>query len=362
MNKGKACYKVQVYGFDRFGTKVRRRRILRGGSKAAAERLEFDLKTELANLEKGYQSKTFGEFNKLIFFPFIKENYPTEFPTLSGTIKKHCSGIWNLKLEAINPGDITKILTEAGEQLKSGTVNKIKGYINRSFNHAMSHGLPSNPVDKVRMKKSVEEQYKPTILTKTEMQSLLIAAKRMEPQWYPIYCCAVYFGARAQELWALKRSDVCLEDNTITINKTYSRHLKKVKSTKTGGFRVIALPKKLLPLIHHLMVGPKDGYLLPHPAAFTNGKQANVLKKLCRKIGITEVKFHSFRHYFCTHALANGGGSPGVMSVSGHQHLRSLNTYIHLSSISNRGVCDLIDLDLPSDNQKVVNLFNSKAQ
>ncbi|MBT7790716.1 MAG: site-specific integrase [Calditrichaeota bacterium] len=341
-------WQVQCYGFDKYKIKTRRRRIVHG-TKAAANRVESELNKELGQLVMGYHSVTYGLFLKKEYFPYILEEHPTEFPTLSGTISKWCSGIMDLKMEQINMKDVVDILKEAEKSVAFSTVKNIKGYISRSFTYAMSQGFPYNPCDKIRLKNKNQQEYKPRVLTKTEIDILLTRSKNELPQWYPIFALGVTLGCRAAELAAIKRSDVCLDTETVSITKSWSRHLQAHKSTKTGDWRVISLPSQLMPLIRNLMVGRKDDYLLPRPAALLRGKQANVMRKFCKKIGITEVDFHSLRHTCCSLLLASGNDFLSVMSVSGHKSLRSLNTYISASGIQNKGVCEKMNIKLPSD-------------
>ena len=352
-------WQVQCYGRDKYGVKTRRRRVVHG-TKSAANRVESELNKELGQLVMGYKSVSYGQFLKNEYFPQFQAEYPSEFPTLSGTLNKWCQNIMDLKMEQINMSDVMKILKQAEEHVSFNTVKKIKGYISRSFTYAMTQGFTYNPCDKIRLKNKNQQEPKPKVLTKSEIEILLAESKRHLPIWYPWYCMSVYIGTRCNELTALKRSDVSLEEGTITISKSYSRQLKKIKSTKTGDWRVISLPQQLLPLIKHLMVGPRDGFLLQKPQGLLHGKQSGILRQFCKKIGITEITYHSLRHTFCTHALANGASTAQVMSVSGHKNLRSLNIYLSLSGVPNKGVCDLLNIKLPSKS-KVIPLKHKKG-
>ncbi|MBT4643815.1 MAG: hypothetical protein HOC09_33860 [Deltaproteobacteria bacterium] len=89
----------------------------------------------------GYHSATYGQFLKIEYLPYIREQNPTEYPTLSGTLMKWTHDILDLKMEQINMSDVMKILKDAEEHVAFGTVKKIKGYISRSFTYAMTKGF-----------------------------------------------------------------------------------------------------------------------------------------------------------------------------------------------------------------------------
>lgn len=40
---------------------------------------------------------------------------------------------------------------------------------------------------------------------------------------------------------------------------------------------------------------------------------------------------HTFRHYFCTHYLVNGGTLPGLQAITGHMSLETLQIYLHMA-------------------------------
>ena len=86
----------------------------------------------------GYHSATYGQFLKIEYLPYIREQNPTEYPTLSGTLMKWTHDILDLKMEQINMSDVMKILKDAEEHVAFGTVKEIKGYISRSFTYAMT--------------------------------------------------------------------------------------------------------------------------------------------------------------------------------------------------------------------------------
>jgi len=138
-------WQIQCYGIDKYKVKTRRRRIIHG-SKAAAVRCESELNKELGRLAMGYHSISYAQFLKMEFFPHIREEFPTEFPTLSSTINKWCQNIMELKMEQINMKDVMDILKTAEKSVSFSTVKKIKGVHLQVFCFCKRTRIPSKPM------------------------------------------------------------------------------------------------------------------------------------------------------------------------------------------------------------------------
>ena len=175
LENGVTCFMVQAYGRDRYGKSVRRRRILKNVSKAAAVKLERELNVELAALQQGltYAGMTYEKFLTLEWYPFCSEHFETEYPNLVSSLNKHALPLMQLRIETINSTDIKEILDAVSDAATVGTARKIRSFLNRSFDYAMQGGLSSNPVTSVKINKKNCKEYDPGVLTREEIKILL---------------------------------------------------------------------------------------------------------------------------------------------------------------------------------------------
>lgn len=152
-------------------------------------------------------------------------------------------------------------------------------------------------------------------------------------------------GLRIGETCALEWSDIDLINGTIDVNKTYSKAIKQLSTTKSkSGTRKISIDKETVNLLKLYQVRqsqlfhegggnlPKVVFSTPTRKYFHTYVKQNALDKVCDKAGIPRFTFHAFRH---THAslLLNGGISYKELQYRlGHATLAmTLDVYSHLS-------------------------------
>jgi integrase len=361
VENGVTCFMVQAYGRDRYGKSVRRRRILKNVSKAAAKKLEKELIEELAALKQGltYAGMTYEKFLTLEFYPFVEESFETEYHNLYTSLNKHAAPLMQLRIETINSTDIKKILDKVSDAVTVSTARKIRSFLNRSFDYAMQGGLSGNPVSSVKIDKKNCKEYEPGVLTREEIRILLQQSKILKPDWYKIWALALFSGMRSGELYALLRQDVDLNNKLISVTKSFNKHI-GIKSTKSGRNRRIPIADNLMPLIKELMVGPKHEPLLPRPYDWKKGDQARITRNFCTGIGISEVKFHDLRATFITQLFAAGASIAEVQAIVGHVDLKTTQRYLRLAGVDVAGVTNRLDITLPQDHMnKVVNMFGT---
>ena len=110
-----------------------------------AKRIEHDLIAELKDKKDGfdYAGKRFGSFFTNHYLPYYEMNF-TDADYARLVVSKWCQSIFQVKLNAVTPNDISLILSEAAPELSYGSLKKLKSYLSRAFNHAVKGGLPSN--------------------------------------------------------------------------------------------------------------------------------------------------------------------------------------------------------------------------
>jgi integrase len=354
---------VQAYSTNKWGQSVRRRRKLYTSSKAAAKKLERELIEELSALKSGFNlaGMTYNSFLIKEFYPHCDEHFPTEYHNLYMTLNKWCKPIMELRIETINPTDIRGIIDKVSDEVTTSTARKIRSFINRSFEFAKEFGLQSNPTEPVKIDKKNCKEYQQMVLTNEEVKILLTQSKILKPYYHKVWALSLFLGTRISELIALLRQDCDLDQQIISVSKSYSKRLKtdsKIKQTKTGKWRKIPIADNLMPMMRELMVGPKHEPLIKANHVLLKGDQSRVLKEFCIGIGITPVTQHALRATHITQLFASGATIAQVQSIVGHSSLSTTQIYLRASGVTVKGVTNCLDFTLPSEKiNNVVNMF-----
>ncbi len=172
-------------------------------------------------------------------------------------------------------------------------------------------------------------------------------------------------GMRSGEMHALLWTDVDLANRKITVSKSFNKRLNLVKSTKAGYWRTVPVSDELFSLLMELKAtAGSNAHVLPRFWEWSQGLQAEVLRKFCLGIGIRSVCFHSLRACFATQLLAHDIAPARVMKICGWRDLKTMQRYVRLAGIDEKGATQVLKV-LPSDAAvmaEVVNLFAFKSK
>ena len=149
---------------------------------------------------------------------------------------------------------------------------------------------------------------------------------------------------RIGEACAVEWSDIDLINGTINIDKTYSKSIRRLSTTKSkSGTRLISIDQATVnmlklyqvrqrQLFHEVGGVPEVVFSTPTRKYFHTFVRQNALDKTCKEAGISRFTFHAFRH---THAslLLNAGISYKELQYRlGHSNIAmTLDVYSHLS-------------------------------
>jgi integrase len=281
--------------------------------------------------------------------------------------------IWiNRRASDLTKGDGRQILNAAkADGAKEGLLKQIKTSVNVVFNWGIEEkyivGTSSTPVEGLCVSDKTERV--PQILTLEDIRNLLGKAREYEHPWYPIWAFAFLTGMRSGELKALQWKDLDFEKRVITVSKSYSPHLKGIKSTKAGYWRNVPISKDLEGVILSLKNGqntsPED-FVLPRHYTWTNGQAGEVLRGFLNEIGISkDVVFHTLRACFATHMLAQGVDQATVMKIGGWRDIKTFQIYVRLAGVEVKGATDVLDVlpkMQPVTTGRVVNLSEYMEQ
>lgn len=249
-----------------------------------------------------------------------------------------------------------------------GFVKHIKSTINTIFQWGIENrliqGVQESPVKGLNLDHRREEKL-PEVLNLDEIKRLLQAGKDLEHPWYPVWAMALLTGMRNGELYALKWSEVDLENQKILVSRSYNTRMRGEKSTKSGKWRTVPISEELLIVLKELKESdPNREYVLPRLPGWREGMQAVTLRQFCSGIGLKSIRFHALRACFATQLLSNDVAPARVMKVCGWQDLKTMQFYVRLAGVDEKGATDSIRI-IPTDREcmdKVVRLIDFKAK
>jgi len=251
-----------------------------------------------------------------------------------------------LKVQEISPADVRQIINKMeSDGYSKSRMKAFKSGVNSVYRWGLESGtiraMTTSPAQSVKLYKIMDSS-PPLILTRSEIERLLGAAKEVDHPWYPIWFMALHTGMRSGELFALEWSDVDLEGRIIMVSKSYNNRMDLVKSTKAGYWRNVPINDDLLEMLNSFRIKPIDAlwdgkHVLPRLNRWANGEAAKFLRDFCVEIGITPVNFHSLRACFATHLLNAGVSSPVVKKICGWTEEKVMTRYIRLAGIDVAG-------------------------
>jgi len=117
--------------------------------------------------------------------------------------------------------------------------------------------------------------------------------------------------------------------------------MKKVKSTKSGCYRIVPISSELMALLYEIRTETgRTPYILPRIWRWAAGMQAEELRNFCLGIGLTSIRFHTLRACFATQLIQ--GGVPAIMiqKVCGWKDLKTMQRYIRMAGVEIEGATE----------------------
>ena len=224
----------------------------------------------------------------------------------------------NVSLAHVSPRDVCEFRDRRLATVKPATVCRELCVLQHAFNVAKREwGLPisSNPVAATRKPKI--ENRRDRRLRDNEYEALLDACSRCRNHLIrPIITVALETGMRRGELLSAEWRYLDIEHRTL--------HL---PHTKNGFARTVPLSPSALTALQGLDTD-HEGRIFPMSKVAL--KQA--WGRLKRRAGVTDLRFHDFRHEAISRFFEMGLSLPEVASISGHRDPRMLLRYTHFEA------------------------------
>jgi len=271
------------------------------------------------------------------------------------------------RLNEIKRNDIKGFIGDlVAKGLTRSTVRNALSILRGIFNSAIEEGLfESNPAANLgRFTRNARtSEVKGVALTTEEVENFLSAAKRINPEYYPIFLLAVRAGLRRGELVALQWGDIEFgKDDTdanrfILVQHNYVR--REHTTTKSKKSRRVDMSRQL----RSVLVKMRDAHVR---GALTKGR-ADVSKDLVfsspdgrildpdnfyhlhfvpvlNKSGIRRIRLHDLRHTFGSLLIQRGASIVYVKEQMGHSSIQvTVDTYAHLIPGADISFVDRLD-------------------
>ncbi len=252
--------------------------------------------------------------------------------------------IGQIRLTKLTDVHIDHLLTDLRSAGKSTDLcRKVGELLRRVLRFAMKKGLVSdNAASKVDLPTVRVEEIHP--LTEEQVRAFLKAAEKN--RLYALYLLALDTGMRQGEIIALDWTDFDFEAGTVSITKSATRtgvkggvRIKEVKTPasrrklrlgtmtlealkwfreKTPGKGMVAFPTR------------GKGLRYGEDRHLDKGVLLRSFKRLLRKAGLPEIRFHDLRHTHATLALQRTKNIKAISKRLGHEDITvTLNTYAH---------------------------------
>ena len=262
------------------------------------------------------------------------------------------------RLQDAEPQDIKSFfssLQKETDNKKPHSVESLKKYrvcINGAFKMAMENNLVAyNPVDRVKLKKSPEEEeFKGDFYTIDEANILLEILQG--DAFLPVVQLTLFYGLRRSEVVGLRWSVVDFTNDTIRIERTVVQTktiIDKKRTKNKSSLRTMPLVPSVKAVLLKLkneqsekqhLLGNKyiqSDYICrladgtPMKPNYLTQHFADVLKKNAGKI--KRIRFHDLRHTAASLLLAEGHGLQDIQAWLGHESIKSTEIYAHLQVI-----------------------------
>ena len=345
LKSGETRYKFSIYlGLDPL-TRKEMRTTRRGFKTIKQAQIEYiKLSTDgIVNKE----NTTFKEVATEWLSIYEDTVKPATFLKAEGLFRNHLYPyIGNRKINSIDPLIMQKLITLKSTEIKEFRL--INTYASRVFRYAKPLGYVDSDPTKDVIYPNINQKIDDSInyWLKSETLDYLSFCKTDMPYiFYTFMRLSIFSGARRGELLVLTWNDIDFKNNTLRINKSYSRaKLKKydVSTPKTkASIRTITLDTETLTILKKRRLKQQEYKILNMDnIIFTsaNGTYLNVDKprkrmmKIIKKHDLRKIRLHDLRHTHASLCFESGMDLKDVQYRLGHADIKTtLNIYVHVT-------------------------------
>lgn len=239
--------------------------------------------------------------------------------------EKHAA-FWRKKLGGdvaadVQPGDIEKIKAKllADSTLAPATVNRSLTFLRRLFTLAVrDQKVLVNPLAQGRVKQMREANRRERFLSEEEETQIQAATPR--DFWLMIHL-GLHTGLRRGEQLGLRREHV-----------DRARKLLNLVDTKAGEQQFARLNSVGLSILDEVLASHNSDWVFPgRDGGERDGSAVSRrFKKLCNRLGIEDVSWHTLRHTYISRLAMLGTPLPTLQKFARHKSIQMTLRYAHL--------------------------------
>lgn len=290
--------------------------------------------------------------------PNIRETTRAFYDSL---IRVHIApALGDIKLNRLTTRDIQTLLNEKmvdgavrGGGLSAATIRYIHVCIQSTLKQAVKERLLIvNPAEAVERPQIPPKEMKTLTI---EQVGIFLEEAKQDPN-YAAFLLDLSTGLRRGELLGIWWDDIDFEKSTLTIrrqlskrSRTAEKHLDRLFFTQpktNAGHRQLSLPSNVLHALKdhrkrqheaRLIMGgaylnPDIVFATPEGGPLCPDSFYKSFKRILRKAGLPNVRFHDLRHTYATMALQAGISPKTIQAVLGHANISTtLNIYGHVT-------------------------------
>ena len=351
---------------DEFGKRTK------SGSFKTKVEAETALSKILANLNNGINTSKIN--NKMTFAEVAQLHIelhagihckPNTITGYISYLKNHILPYFG-KIKLVNLDKVTIerfIVLKRKEGYANQTIDHFVILIKSILSRAVDDGLIiKNPADKVKKLKLPRNEIQ--ILELKEIHSLLDAAKKYYPDFYPFLFTAIFTGMRSGEQIALTWDKINWQTQKISVEASYSKGNLGTPKTE-NSYRKIDMCKELVKVLREWKIRcPHSDKNLVFPNQNGNYLDGRNLKKrkfipILRKVGVNTIRWHDLRHTYCSMLISQNVNLKYIQKQMGHGSIQvTMDIYGHLMSESTQQGINALDALFTENISKKLSIIN----
>ena len=338
-------------------------RYSKSGFKTKKEAQEHEALTLASLKENGSIKKEINKTLNEVFSEFVEigsTNYQINtITTMKINYEAHVKNkLGQLLINKIDYALLQKYFNSRADS-SIGVNKNVKKVINCAMNYAIkANYITINPISLVDISGIDKTKDKDKILLNTEIDTIIEELNKTNDFTYQAYAIAIqigrYTGLRISEVFALEKSDIDFENDTIDVNKKLIyQNLKKDQLYYTNQMKSKS-SKAVIPLaniLKNILVpwfnkNPYDKAVCDIEGNYIHPSCFNLqVKKICMRFNIY-FHFHMLRHTFATTLATNNVDIKTTQELMRHSNFNTtMNIYTHINdTVKKKAINDVFNI------------------
>jgi len=338
-------------------------RYSKSGFKTKKEAQEHEALTLASLKENGSIKKEINKTLNEVFSEFVEigsTNYQINtITTMKKNYEAHIKNkLGQLPINKIDYALLQKYFNSRADS-SIGVNKNVKKVINCAMNYAIkANYITINPISLVDISGIDKTKDKEKILLNTEIDTIIEELNKTNDFTYQAYAIAIqigrYTGLRISEVFALEKSDIDFENDTIDVNKKLIyQNLKKDQLYYTNQMKSKS-SKAVIPLaniLKNILVpwfnkNPYDKAVCDIEGNYIHPSCFNLqVKKICMRFNIY-FHFHMLRHTFATTLATNNVDIKTTQELMRHSNFNTtMNIYTHINdTVKKKAINDVFNI------------------